>query len=115
MYPLTFNEFLKFQNITQYDESSFYDYLKYGGLPGTYWIEYSPEPIYQYLSSVSDSVIYKDVMMRNSIRDVALLQKLMAFIASNIGNIFSARSISDYLKKNAVHWELKQFITILNI
>lgn len=99
VYPLTFKEFLKFRNTAQYDKTSFYDYLKYGGLPGIHQIEYSSEPIYQYLSSVSDSIIYKDVVTRHSIRDVALLEKLIIFIGSNIGNIFSARSISEYLKK----------------
>ena len=99
VYPLTFKDFLKFRNTDQYAKTSFYDYLKYGGLPGIHQIEYSSEPIYQYLSSVSDSIIYKDVVTRHSIRDVALLEKLIIFIGSNIGNIFSARSISEYLKK----------------
>lgn len=99
IYPLTFHEFLQFRNITHYSETDFYDFIQYGGLPGIHQIEYKPEPVYQYLSSVSDSIIFKDVVMRNNIRDAALLEKLIIFITSNTGNIFSARSVADYLKK----------------
>ncbi len=99
IYPLTFSEFMRFRNIINYSDNDFYDFIKFGGLPGIHQIEYNVEPIYQYLSSVSDSIIFKDVVMRNNIRDSSLLEKLIIFIASNIGNIFSARSVADYLKK----------------
>ena len=55
--------------------------------------------MYQYLSPVSDSIIFKDVVRRNNIRDAALLEKLIIFITLNTGNIFSAKSVADYLKK----------------
>jgi len=55
--------------------------------------------VYQYLSPVSDSIIFKDVVRRNNIRDAALLEKLIIFITLNTGNIFSAKSVADYLKK----------------
>lgn len=99
IYPLSFLEFLRFRNIKEYSDSDFYDFIKYGGLPGIHQIEFEFDFIIQYLSSVNDSIIFKDVVMRNNIRDSSLLEKLIIFIASNIGNIFSARSIADYLKK----------------
>ncbi|HOV12956.1 MAG TPA: ATP-binding protein [Spirochaetota bacterium] len=99
IFPLSFSEFLTFRNIGEYSDSDFYDFIKYGGLPGIHQIEFEFDFIIQYLSSVNDSIIFKDVVMRNNIRDSSLLEKLIIFIASNIGNIFSARSIADYLKK----------------
>ena len=62
-------------------------------------MDFNDDAILQYLFSVGDSILYKDVVMRNQIRDVALLEKLIWSVASNIGNTFSARRISDYLKK----------------
>ena len=97
--PFSFQEFLQIRNITQYQEQDFYDYLKFGGLPGIHHLDFNDDAILQYLFSVGDSILYKDVVMRNQIRDVALLEKLIWYVASNIGNTFSARRVSDYLKK----------------
>ena len=62
-------------------------------------LEFKEAEIYQYLSAIRDSVILKDVIKRNNIRDVSLLEKIMQFVFDNIGNIFSGRKITDYFKK----------------
>lgn len=100
IYPLSFSEFIEFRGGTGEDrEKRFQEYLEFGGLPGIHSLEYETNVIYQYLNSIRDSVMLKDIVMRNKIRDVALLEKIIQFIADNIGNIFSAHSIADYFKK----------------
>lgn len=52
----------------------------------------------QYLSDIYDSIILKDLAMRNKIRDIELLKRIIQFFIANIGNTFSATNISKYLK-----------------
>ena len=99
VYPLCFGEFLEFRGPSPAAEGAFMDFLRFGGFPGIHRLEFSEATIYQYLSSLADSVLLKDVVMRNKVRDVALLRSLLLFMAGNCGSIFSARSVADYLKK----------------
>ncbi|WP_299521776.1 ATP-binding protein [uncultured Methanobrevibacter sp.] len=94
MYPFSFKEFLDYK---QSDDIKLFDeYLKYGGLPFIFSL--SPEDKLQYLNDLYYSIIYKDLISRYEIRDVNLLERLVLYIINNIGNTFSAKSISDYLK-----------------
>jgi len=104
VYPLTYSEFCMFRKNSHIDRQPtsdfhFMEFVKYGGFPGLHRLVFSDETIYQYLSSLSDSILLKDVVMRNNVRDVALLRSLLIFLADNCGNIFSARSVADYMKK----------------
>ncbi len=94
MYPFSFREFL------DYNESEsanlFDEYLKYGGLP--FIFQLAPEDKLQYLNDLYNSILYKDLIARYEIRDINLLERLILYIMDNIGNTFSAKSISDYLK-----------------
>lgn len=98
VYPLVFSEFSQFRNKEIESTALFNEFLKFGGMPGIHHLDFNEPEIYQYLSSVIDSVLLKDVVKRNNIRDVALLEKIMQFIFDNIGNIFSGRKIADYFK-----------------
>lgn len=101
IYPFSYTEVLdlyKADNV-EFDENDvFLEYLQYGGMPFLYEIGYTPEASVQYLTDIYNSVILKDVVQRNSIRDVELLDRIIKFIISNVGSIFSSKSISDYLK-----------------
>lgn len=99
IYPLVFSEFVQFRNKEIRLNDLFNEFLKYGGMPGIHHLEFKEAEIYQYLSAIRDSVILKDVIRRNNIRDVSLLEKIMQFVFDNIGNIFSGRKITDYFKK----------------
>jgi predicted AAA+ superfamily ATPase len=68
-------------------------------MPGIHHLDFTQEAVHQYLAALIDSVVLKDVVIRNDVRDVSLLEKLIRFIADNSGNIFSARSVADYFKK----------------
>lgn len=73
-------------------------FLRFGGMPFLFEIGYGEDSSLQYLSDIYNSVVLKDVVQRNSIRDVDLLERLLRFVISNISLTFSSKSISDYLK-----------------
>ena len=98
VYPLTFSEYSFFREHAKEKSVLFNEFLQYGGMPGIHSLYLQKDNVYQYLSAVSDSVILKDVVARNKIRDVGLLSKLLLFVADNIGNTFSGRNIAKYLK-----------------
>jgi len=97
--PLTFGEYRSFRSPPGADVDLFPEFLRFGGFPGLHRVAYEEEAIFQYLSALTDSVLLKDVVMRNAVRDVGLLRSLLLFLAGNIGNVFSARSVADFLKK----------------
>ena len=103
IYPLSFQEYIDFvsennkENPLSLDEY-FTQYLNFGGLPGIHIFNYNKEEIYQYLVDVYNSILLRDVIARNNIRDIELLERVVLYIMDNIGNIFSAKSISDFLK-----------------
>jgi len=97
--PLSFQEYLDFSGQTDQNErmAAFGRYLRYGSLPTITSLPEDPEVIRIYLSGIYNTVMMKDVIARNKIRDGALLHRVMVFLAKNIGNPISAKSISDYL------------------
>ena len=103
IYPLSFQEYIDFvsennkENSLSLDEY-FSQYMNFGGLPGIHIFNYNKEEIYQYLVDVYNSILLRDVITRNNIRDIELLERVVLYIMDNIGNIFSAKSISDFLK-----------------
>jgi len=103
VYPLSFAEYLDFANAdeartTQSPQEHFADYLRFGGLPGIHQMKWEEPLIMQYLTDIYRSVLLKDVIQRSSIRDTALLESIALYLMDNIGNIFSAKTISDFLK-----------------
>lgn len=101
IYPFSFIEVLDLYKADhrEYNENEvFLEYLQFGGMPFLHEIGYDPEASVQYLTDIYNSVILKDVVQRNNIRDVELLDRIIKFIISNVGSPFSSKSISDYLK-----------------
>lgn len=102
IYPLSFNEYLDFYQVnissTSEVEIAFNNYLSYGGFPGLYQMPDDEDIKIQYLKGIYNSVILKDVIQRNKIRDVELLERILVYFMDNIGQIFSAKKIADYLK-----------------
>ena len=79
-------------------QKCFQKYLLLGGMPYLSNIKYADEPSKQYLQDLFSSVQFKDVMKRNKIRDVDLLERIIAYVMANVGNTFSATSIARFLK-----------------
>jgi len=103
VYPLSFAEYLDFananaENSKQTPQEHFSDYLRFGGLPGIHQMKWEEPLIMQYLADIYNSVLLKDVIQRNSIRDTALLESIVVYLMDNIGNTFSAKTVSDFLK-----------------
>jgi predicted AAA+ superfamily ATPase len=97
IYPLTYSEFLEFHNLNNSNES-FSKYIRYGGLPYIKNLQLSDEIVFDYLHNIYQSILLKDVVARNQIRNIAFLEDLSNYVADNIGNLISAKKISDYLK-----------------
>ena len=101
LYPFSFKEFrqLRAQQISKENRNdSFKLFLRYGGLPGIHSLPLTDEAVFPYLNAIFNTVLLKDVVARNKIRNVEQLERITRFIFSNCGNITSAKKISDYLK-----------------
>ena len=104
IYPLSFKEFIDMYRQTSPNATNseyFRQYLHFGGMPYLGQLNYQEEPVRQYLQDIYNSVELKDVVKRNKIRDVDLLERIMSYVMANIGTTFSATAISKYLKKEA--------------
>lgn len=99
VYSLGFAEHLQF---SEKDRSSrqdeFTKFLRMGGMPATYHFERDEELIHQYIGSVYNTILLKDIVKRHSIRNVTLLENIARYLFDNIGNTLSAKRIADYLK-----------------
>lgn len=100
---LTFREFLIFRGEKKKGlDSEFQLFLKYGGLPVLHSLEFEDDIIHNYISDILNAIILKDLVERNKIRNVVLLKKILRFAFDNIGNIFSAKRVADYLKSQKI-------------
>ena len=101
IYPFSFAEFLALYR-TVYPETSpaqgFQAYLLRGGMPYLANLRFEEAPCRQYLTDVFNSVQLKDIVKRNKIRDVDLLERIIAYVMANVGTTFSATAISKFLK-----------------
>lgn len=101
VYPFTFAEIKQYyaENPCPFssDEAMFDDFLRFGGLPQRFLLE-GEGPVRAYIEDVFNTIVMKDVIARNKIGDVDLLERLTAFLLDNVGNPFSATSISKKLK-----------------
>lgn len=103
IYPFSFAEFLEMnrQKNSQIDKSAcFTAFLKTGGMPFLANFLGDDSAKNQYLMDIYNSVVLKDVVKRNNIRDVDTLERIIAYAFSNIGHIFSATSLSKYFKSD---------------
>ncbi len=101
IYPFSFCEFSELYHSIYPDSdlrAVFTQYLTSGGMPYLSNLRYSEQPSRQYLQDLYNSVVLKDIVKRNNIRDVDLLERIIAYITANIGTTFSATAISKYLK-----------------
>ena len=101
IYPFSFQEFTELyrgQNAESDIRQCFSKYLTTGGMPYLHNLHYEEAPCRQYLQDLYNSVELKDIVKRNKIRDVDMLERIIAYITTNIGTTFSSTSVSKYLK-----------------
>lgn len=95
--PLSYKEFLQFHGLAD-SNGALSKYIQFGGLPGLVKIGLDEEDAQEYQKDIYNTVLLKDVILRNNIRNVTFLENLVRFLADNIGKIISANSIAKYMK-----------------
>lgn len=101
IFTLSFSEYLMFR--AEYDTVSdprteLAEYVRLGGFPATHLQKYSQDEVYTIVRDIYNSTIFSDIVKRSQIRKIDQLERVVKYTFSNVGNTFSAKSISDYLK-----------------
>ena len=112
VHSLDYTEFLKFHKL-QASNQSLRNYLTIGGLPYLSNLPLEREIAFEYLRNVYSTIMLKDVVKRESIRNVDFLESLAVYTADNVGSLFSANNISRYLKSQHVNISTLQVINYL--
>lgn len=98
IYSLGYNEFLKFHNLEDSDDALRH-YLTIGGLPGLSRCDgFDEAEVRDYLQGVFNTILIKDIVLRQKIRNVPFLENLTNFVADNIGKLISSNSITRFMK-----------------
>lgn len=98
VYPLSFREYLDFcPDEKQHVDAAFQTYLQFGGMPVIPGMPQEINIIQTVLSGIYNTVLMKDIVQRNAVRDSALLEQIVRFLADNVGNPVSTSKISGYL------------------
>ena len=117
LFTLSFQEYINFNSIpNKKDEikEGFVNFIKYGGFPGLIHMDNDQETQFKYLDGIYNTIILKDVIQRNNIRDPELLNRILLFIMDNIGQLFSAKNISGYLISQGRKTSTKTIYKFLN-
>ncbi len=115
IHALSYSEFLTFNKLTDSDENLL-KYFKYGGLPYLINLNFTDEIVFEYLKNIYTTIVYRDVVSRYNIRSLNFLERLIGFLADNIGSLFSAKRISEFLKSqhiNIAHNQVQVFTEYL--
>lgn len=112
IHSLTYKEYLTFHRV-EASTQSLRNYLTFGGLPYLSNLPQQQEIVFEYLSNVFSTILLKDIVKREGIRNVDFLESLVLYTADNVGNLFSANNISRYLKSQRVNISPLQVINYL--
>jgi predicted AAA+ superfamily ATPase len=112
IHPLGYGEFLAFHRLENTGES-LRKYLRIGGMPYLAAMPDVENQAFEYLKNVYESILLRDVMARENIRNIRFIENLTAYLADNTGNIFSANNISKYLKNQRDSMPVQTVISYL--
>ena len=103
IFTLSFEEYLTFKR--EYADirdvrMEFVNYIRLGGFPATHLQDYAQDEVYTIVRDIYNSTVFTDIVRRNQIRKIDQLERIVKYTFSNVGNTFSAKSISDYLKSD---------------
>ncbi|MDP2088621.1 MAG: ATP-binding protein [Flavobacteriaceae bacterium] len=101
VYSLSYIEFLEFHQLEDH-QKSLEKYLKFGGLPYLKHLPLEDSIVFEYLKNIYNTIVYRDIINRYSVRNVPFLEQLVLFLAAHIGSVFSAKKISDFLKSQHI-------------
>jgi predicted AAA+ superfamily ATPase len=112
IHPLEYREFLGFHQLKP-GKATLMKYLRFGGMPHLARLGLDPEVTREYLANIVSTVLLKDVVARENIRNVHFLERLLQYLADNVGNLFSANNISRYLKSQRVQLNVNTLLQYL--
>lgn len=112
VYGLSYPEYIMFRDIKDSAET-FRTYLREGGLPFLIHMGSDVHVVNEYLNTIYNTILLKDVVARYNIRNVKFMENLVLFLAGNIGSIVSARKISEYLKSQKINISIQVVIDYL--
>jgi predicted AAA+ superfamily ATPase len=112
VHGLSYSEFLEFNQLDDSSENLNL-YLTLGGMPYQYHLGLDHEIVFEYLKSLYSTILLKDVVSRENIRNVTLLENLVSYLADNTGSLFSAQNISKYLKSQQISIPTQSVINYL--
>ena len=101
IFTLSFAEYLTFKSAytkVGTPREELINYIKLGGFPATHLRQYSADEIYTIVRDIYNSTVFSDIVKRNQVRKIDQLERVVKYTFNNVGNTFSAKSISDYLK-----------------
>ena len=111
---LCYTEFLVFHNLEDSDES-LWKYINYGGLPGLIQVGIdNDEFIWEYIKGVFYTVVLKDIVERQSVRNLTFLNRLLRYFADTIGKLTSINNISRFMKSQGVDIAVKSISSYLS-
>lgn len=110
---LSYREYLLFYGMTP-SIDSLKDFLHYGGMPFLVQLPKNDEVVFEYLKSVYSTILLKDLVVRYNIKNISFLERLIQFLADNVGSTFSAKSICDYLKSQRIDMSVPTVQNYLN-
>lgn len=102
VYPFSFKEFLQYKkeinsiDVKNKELQLFNEYVKYGGMPSLQQVQDIDK--FSYLEDIYSTILLKDIISRHNLRNAEILNRILTFIISNIGQPVSANGISKYLK-----------------
>jgi len=112
VHSLSYSEFLIFHKLDN-NNLSMRLYLTYGGMPYLSLLSLTDEMVFEYLRNIYSTILLKDVVKREGIRNVDFLETLALYVADNVGNLFSANNISKFLKSQRTDISTTQVISYL--
>lgn len=112
IHSLSYKEFLQFHKL-QDSQEVFVKFMKFGGLPYLHHLELEENVVFEYLKSIYNTIILRDVVARYNIRNISFLERLNHFLADNLGSLLSAKRISDFLKSQNINISTKLVLEYL--
>ncbi len=113
MLPFSFAENCEVKNITNPTEKDLAGYVEWGGMPQLNNINTNEEKK-MFLQDLYNSIILKDIIERSDIKDVNLLNRIIQFLLENIGGLFSANSIKNFLKQEMINTSVDRLLNYID-
>jgi uncharacterized protein len=113
VYGLSYSEFLTFHQLKD-SVASFTRYLKNGGLPYLIHLPNEEHIVYDYLKNIYNTILFKDVVVRNNVRNIPFLENLVKYLCDNTGSLVSSKRISDFLKSQNIKMSTQVVLNYLS-